>query len=167
MPHRSWLLVVAAFLVASCGGTDATMSPTKPTPLTQSSSSLSVTVSTASPIASAQRVRNPFCPSVSPFDVPVVVIVEPPAGVTVIVTAIRVQFVDTSGASATQVTLPAPVPTTQFGSALEQSRSGQHFPVTIGIGCGTGSNGNLVILVEARDSLGRTLGGRATVSVRQ
>jgi hypothetical protein len=92
------------------------------------------------------------------------VIVEPPGGASVLVTAIRVQFVDSSGVAARQVTLPAPVPMTQFGSDLERSRSA--FPLTIGIGCGTQSTGSLVILVEARDSLGRTVMGRTTVSVR-
>ena len=92
--------------------------------------------------------------------------VQPPTGVSVVVTSIRAQFVDTSGAAAPQVTLPAPVPTTQFGSALEQARSGQAFALTVGIGCGTGNTGNMRILVETRDSQGRTGLGQATVGVR-
>jgi len=163
MQRRMSLLVVAAFLGASCGGTDATSNLTQPS---SSSSPLSVAVSTTSPIVAAQRVNNPFCPSVSPFNVPIVVIVQPSGGVSVVVTAIRVQFVDTSGAAATQVTLPAPVPTTQFGTALDVARSGQAFPVSIGIGCGTGHMGNLRILVETRDAQGRTGMGQATVRVR-
>jgi hypothetical protein len=98
--------------------------------------------------------------------VPIVVIVEPDDGGTVFVTSIRAQFVDTSGASAAQVTLPGPVPTTQFGTALERSRSAQAFPLTIGIGCGTGRTGRVQVFVEARDALGRTRSGVATVSVR-
>jgi len=61
--------------------------------------------------------------------------------------------------------LPAPVPTTQFGSALEQARSGQSFPLTIGIGCATGTTGTVRIFVETRDSQGRTGMGQATVNV--
>ena len=118
MQLRMSLLVVVAFLSASCGGTDAVVNPTQPSPTT---SALSVAVSTTAPITVAQRIQNPFCPSVTPFSVPLVVVVQPPTGVSVIVTSIRAQFVDTSGAAAPQVTLPAPVPTTQFGSALEQS----------------------------------------------
>ena len=125
MRHRISLLVVVAFLGASCGGTDAALNPTQPSP---SASPLSVGVSTTSPIAVAERVRNPFCPSVAPFNVPLVVVVQPPGGVSVVVTAIRVQFFDTSGTGAPQVTLPGPVPTTQFGSALDNARSGQAFP---------------------------------------
>ena len=163
MQRRMSLLVVVAFLGASCGGTDATSNLTQPS---SSSSPLSVAVSTTSPIVAAQRVNNPFCPSVSPFNVPIVVIVQPSGGVSVVVTAIRVQFFDTSGTGAPQVTLPGPVPTTQFGSALDNARSGQAFPLTVGIGCGTGQTGTVRIVVETRDSQGRTGMGQATVGVR-
>ena len=163
MQRRMSLLVVVAFLGASCGGTDAVVNPTQPSP---TASALSVAVSTTSPIAVAQKIQNPFCPSVSPFGVPLVVVVQPPTGVSVVVTSIRAQFVDTSGAAAPQVTLPAPVPTTQFGTALDNARSAQTFPLTIGIGCGTGNTGTVRILVETRDSQGRTGMGQATVGVR-
>ena len=163
MRHRISLLVVVAFLGASCGGTDAALNPTQPS---LPASPLSVGVSTASSMVVAERVRNPFCPSVAPFNVPLVVVVRPSDGVSVIVTAIRVQFFDTSGFGAPQVTLPAPVPTTQFGSALDNARSGQAFPVTIGIGCGTGHTGTMRIVVETRDSQGRTAMGQATVGVQ-
>ena len=163
MQLRMSLLVVVAFLSVSCGGTDAVVNPTQPSPIT---SSLSVAVSTTAPTIVAQKIQNPFCPSVTPFSVPLVVVVQPPTGVSVVVTSIRAQFVDTSGAAAPQVTLPAPVPTTQFGSALEQSRSGQSFSLRIGIGCGTGTTGSMRIFVETRDSQGRTGTGQATVDVR-
>ena len=164
MQHRISLLVVAAFLGASCSsGPDAALNLTQPT---QSSRPLSVAVSTTSPLAVAERVNNPFCPSVTPFRVPLVIVVEPDGGIGVVVTAIRAQFFDTSGAGMPQVTLPAPVPTTQFGTALTNARSGQTFPVTLGIGCGTGRTGNVQILVETRDAQGRIGSGRATVSVR-
>jgi hypothetical protein len=163
--HRISLLVVAAFLGASCGGTDA-LNLTQPTQSTQSGSPLSLSVSTTSPIAVAQRVDNPFCPSVAPFNVRLGIIVQPNGAVGVVVTAIRVQFFDTSGNGAPQVTLPAPVPTTQFGTALDNARSGQSFPVSFGIGCGTEPTGTAQILVETRDAHGRRGLGRATVSVR-
>lgn len=163
MQHRISLLVVAAVLSASCSGTDAPLNLTQPT---AASTSLSVAVSTSSPLAAAERVSNSFCPSVFPFRVPLVIVVEPDDGTSVIVTSIRVQFFDTSGTAAPQVTLPAPVPTTQFGTALDQARSAQMFPVTIGIGCGTGQKGRVQVFVEARDALGRTRSGVAMVSVR-
>ena len=167
MQHRISLLVVAAFVGASCGGTDATLNPTQPTQPTAVTSPLSsVAVSTTSSMAVAERVRNPFCPTVAPFNVPLVIVVQPNGVVGVVVTAIRVQFFDTSGAAAPQVTLPAPVPTTQFGTALENARSGQAFRVTLGIGCVTGRTGNVQILVETRDAQGRVGLSRATVGVR-
>jgi hypothetical protein len=164
MQYRLSLLVVVAFLGASCSRTDATGNLTQPTP---ASSPLSVDVKTTSPLAVAQRVNNPFCPSVAPFNVPLVVVVQPNGGEGVLVTSIRAQFFDTSGAATRpQVTLPAPVPMTQFGTALENARSGQTFPLNVGIGCGTGHTGTVQILVETRDALGRIGSGRATVSVR-
>ena len=141
MLRRMSLLVVVAFLSASCGGTDAVVNPTQPSPTT---SALSVAVSTTSPIAVAQKIQNPFCPSVTPFSVPLVVVVQPPTGVSVVVTSIRAQF----------------------GRALEQARSGQSFPLTVGIGCGTGTTGSVRIVVETRDSQGRTGMGQATVGIR-
>jgi hypothetical protein len=163
MHHRISLLVVAAILTASCSGTDTAQSLTQPT---SPGSALSFAVSTTSPIAVAERVANPSCPSVTPFNVPLVVVVESRGGSTVFVTSIRAQFSDTSGTRAPQVTLPGPVPTTQFGSALASARSAQAFPLTIGVGCGTGHIGMVQVLVEARDAQGRTQSGVATVSVR-
>jgi len=162
--HRISLLVIATFLSASCSsGPETAQNLTQPT---QSSSPLSVAVSTTSSMAVAERVNNPFCPSVAPFKVPLVVVVQPDGGIGVVVTGIRMQFFDTSGAGMPQVTLPAPVPTTEFGTALNNARSGQAFPVTLGIGCGTGRTGTVQILVETRDAQGRIGSGRATVSVR-
>jgi hypothetical protein len=163
MQHRIALLVVTAFLGASCGGTDASPNLTQPT---QSSSPLSVAVSTSSPMAVAQHVIGSRCPSFPPFNVPFVIVVRADGVVDAVVTAIRLQFVDTSGFGMPQVTLPAPVPTTQFGTGLASARSGQVFPVTLGIGCGTGHIGSVQILVDTRDAQGRTGSGRATVGVR-
>jgi hypothetical protein len=59
--------------------------------------------------------------------VPLIVTVTPTGGLTVFVTSITTQFTDVSGVTSPQVTLPAPVPTTQFGTALEQSRNPQTF----------------------------------------
>lgn len=163
MQHHISLLVFAAFLTAACDGTDARLNVTQPT---LSSSASPVSVTTTSPITLAERESNPLCPSVAPFNVSIVIVVQPGGAGTVVVTAIRLQFFDTSGVSMPQVTLPAPVPTTQIGTALANARSAQAFPVTLGIGCGTGHIGNVQIFVETRDAQGRTGSGRATVSVR-
>jgi hypothetical protein len=162
MRYHISLLVFAAFLATSCGGTGSARSLTEPTPFGGASK---VLVSTTSPFALAQPVSNPLCPSLAPFNVPLVIVVQPDDVGTVVVTAIRVQFVDTSGISMPQVTLPAPVPTTQIGTALANARSAQTFPVTLGIGCGTGHIGNVLIFVDTRDTQGRTGSGRASVTV--
>jgi hypothetical protein len=162
MRYQISLLVFAAFLPASCGGSDAPPNVTQPTPFSTASK---VSVSTTSSLALAQPVNNPRCPSVAPFSVPLVIVVQPDVS-TVVVTGIRMQFFDTSGMSMPQVTLPAPVPTTQIGTALADARSAKVFPVTLGIGCGTGHLGDVQILVETRDAQGRTGSGRASVTVR-
>jgi hypothetical protein len=163
MRYHISLLVFAAFLAASCDGTDAPPNLTEPTPFSGASK---VSVSTTSPFALAQPVSNPLCPSFAPFNVPLVIVVQPDDVGAVAVTAIRIQFVDTSGMSMPQVTLPAPVPTTQIGTDLANARSAQTFPVTLGIGCGTGHVGNVQIFVETHDMQGRTGSGRASVTVR-
>jgi hypothetical protein len=156
-------LVVAAFLAASCSGTDVTQNLTQPTPTTNA---LAVAVSTTSSTVVAQPVALPSCPVVAPFAVPFVIVVQPVGTVSFVVTSIRLQFVDTSGMRTPQTQMPAPIPTTQFGTALDIARSAQIFPVTMGIGCGTGFKGMVQIVVETRDGLGRTASSSASVSVR-
>jgi hypothetical protein len=163
MLHRISPLVVAAFLAASCSGTDVTQNLTQPTP---SNNAVAVAVSTTSSSVVAQPVIAPSCPSVAPFAVPFVIVVQPIGTVSVVVTSIRLQFVDSSGMRTPQTLLPAPIPTTQFGTALDIARSAQAFPVTIGIGCSTGLKGMVQITVESRDGLGRTVSSQASVVVR-
>lgn len=158
--HGPMLLVVALAL-ASCNDS-ARSNMTQPTTF----ASASISLSTTSAVADAQRVNDFFCPSISPFNVPIVVLVQPSGPASVIVTEMRLQFVDTTGARMPQVTLPAPMPTAQFGTALADSRGAQAFPVTVGIGCGTGHAGTLSIFVDTRDALGRRGSGQTTVIVR-
>ena len=163
MHHRVPLLVVAAFLATSCSDSDPRPDVIRPSPFAGSPSAVSVTATSA--VAVAQEVSNPFCPAVAPFNVPLGIVVEPKDRVSFTVTAIRLQFADTSGNAMPQVTLPAPVPTTQFGSALTEARS-QTFLVALGIGCGAGHTGSVRIGVDTRDVHGRAGSGQATVSVR-
>lgn len=156
------ILLVAALFTASCSDS-ARSDMTQPTSFKANASvSLSATAATAS----AQSVSNFFCPTISPFNVPLVVVVTPSGPSSVIVTEMRLQFVDTSGTRMPQVTLPSPIPTTQFGTDLALSREAQAFPVTLGVGCGTGHTGNLSIFVDTRDALGHRGTGQTTVVVR-
>jgi hypothetical protein len=123
------------------------------------SPSLAVTPSTLV----AQAVPFGGCPTVSPFNVPFNLIVTTGGGV-VTVTDITVRFTDTRGMAAPQVTLPAPVPTIPFGSALTQAR--QDFPLRLSIGCGTGHTGTIVVIVGTRDRFGRFMSTQVSAPVR-
>lgn len=156
------LLLVAAILAASCDAAKATRNMTAPTTV---STALSVSLNGTSSTAIAQRVNDFRCPSISPFTVPVLVIVDAKGGPSPAVTVIRLQFTDQAGVRLPQVTLPAPVPTTQFGTALANSRA-QAFPVTLGIGCGTGRTGTLIIVVDMQDGRGQRGSAQTTVTVQ-
>jgi hypothetical protein len=156
------VLLVAAFFAASCDAAKATRNMTEPTTI---STALSVSLNGTSSTAVAQRVSDFRCPSISPFTLPVLVMVDAKgAAAPSSVTEIRLQFTDQSGVRLPQVTLPAPVPTTQFGTALANSLKA--FPVTLGIGCGSGHAGTLVIVVDMRDGRGHRGSAQTTVLVR-
>jgi hypothetical protein len=153
-------------LAAALAGTSCTDAPGSKTPTTFMPTSANVTISTASATVSARPVNGSFCPAVPPFSVPVVLVVRPNGAVGLVVTRIQMQFTDSSRVPMAQVTLPAPVPTTQFGDALEASRDGLTFPLSLGVGCGTGTSGTVVVIVDTRDGDGRTGTGRVTLNVR-
>jgi hypothetical protein len=165
---RASLLVAAVLLTASCSDTDAGLTATQPSVLRTSS----VVVDATSSTAVAQPVANPFCPSVAPFEVPLGVTVRATGSSAVVITRIGMRFTDTSGRQAPEVTLPmipvtlpAPGPTFQFGSAA-QTDSVRTFPLTLGIGCGTGSRGTIIIIVETSDNRGRREAEQVKVAVR-
>jgi hypothetical protein len=158
------LLLAAAFFAASCGkGASVPTSFTQPTGISTESS---VLVSATSPVPAGLLVSNPLCPSVPPFNVPLLIVVQPNGPVAVVVTQIRLAFDDTSGIRMPQVKLPAPKRKTEIGTALAASRSAQDFAVTLGLGCGTGLTGNVAIFVDTLDANGRSGMGQATFSVR-
>ena len=80
---------------------------------------------------------------------------------------VQLKFTDTvGGLSAPQVTLPAPVPTQQFGSTLVAARAATQFPFSFGFGCGTGRNGTLVVIVVTTDEQGRNAVNETRVRVQ-
>jgi hypothetical protein len=164
---RASLLFAAVLLTASCSDTDAGRPPTQPS----LNSGPLVVVSATSSTAFAQPVANPFCPSIAPFNVALGVAVRAIGSSNVVITGIRSLFTDTFGRQAPQVTLPmlpvtlaAPGPTMQFGNA--QAGSSRMFPLTIGIGCGTDTQGTAVIIVETLDDQGRRGSEQVRVTVR-
>jgi hypothetical protein len=157
--------VLAAVALAASACSDSDMAaPTNPT--TFSPAQANVSFSTASTTVSAVPVFNTRCPATAPFRVPITVLVSPNGAPSLAVTQIQLQFTDTAGLQMPAVTLPAPVPITQFGDALEASRDAFQFPVSLGIGCGVGRLGTVVIVVDARDGHGRRHSGRMSVNVR-
>ena len=160
----SLAFVIAAFVTSGCGNTGAAVSTTAPTQVSVDALTLSVNP----PAVDAQQVKTTFnfCPAVSPFTVPVNLVVLANGTEALIVTQITIDFVDVFGVRMPQVTLPAPALTTQFGTALVQARSSRTFPLTLGVGCGTTHTGTMRIGVDTTDTRGRQSSGHIDVTVR-
>ena len=158
------VLAVMALTTTGCSDTYTT-APSSPTSFSTSAPA-NVSFSTLATTVSAVPVFNPHCPATAPFRVPIAVVVSPNGATNLVVTQIQMQFTDTSGIQMPAVTLPAPLPITQFGDALEASRDAFQVPVSLGIGCGAGRSGTVVIVVDARDGHGRRHSGRMSVNVR-
>ena len=92
------------------------------------------------------------CPSFHPFKVSTSLVVRADGGFRL--TEIGMSFVDRTGTRGPQVTLPAPVPTRQFGSELTDARTAWTFPLDFAYGCGTDRHGTIVIFATGRDDRG-------------
>ena len=155
---------LSTMLAVSCSDTNAPLSPTD-----AGGGASTVVVTATASSTSAQPVSNAFCPAVAPFTVPVGVLVQPTGNSTVVVTSVRMVFTDTAGFQAPAVTipmptaLPAPGPTAVFGTVIQ---GGTRFPLSLGIGCGTGTRGTIVIIVETSDSNGRRATNQVTIAVK-
>jgi hypothetical protein len=159
----SALLFGAALVMASCSN-DSSLA-TAPTGTATVSTQSGVSVSALSNTVFAQPRSNAFCPAIDPFFASMVIVVQPNGAPGFFVSQLQLQFTDTFGRAMPQVTLPAPVPTTQFGSALDAARSSLAFPVTLGFGCGGGRSGTVLVIVSTRDALGHIGTGRMQVTV--
>jgi len=82
------------------------------------------------------------------------------------ITDISARFTDTRGVPMPQVTLPAPLPTVQFGSELMEAKSIRTIPLMLPIGCVASPAGTVVVFVSTRDEHGRmnTTSGNAPVT---
>ena len=150
-------------LATACSD-DAT-TPTSPT--TQASiEAPRVSFGLASDTVVAQPLSYWQCPFTPPYAVPFVVFVQRDGDPQLVVTQFQLRFTDTGGMSMPMITLPAPVPTSQFGSALEASRGDLRFPLSMGIGCGVGRSGTISVHFNTRDGRGRHGSGYLSVSVR-
>jgi hypothetical protein len=144
----------------SCSDTDARLMATGPSGFDSASLDIQPTAETTF----AEPVSGPICPSIAPFNVRFGLSVSTNDWSSVIVTGVRAQFTDTSGLRAPQVTLPAPGPTQVFG--YPHPGSARTFPFVMGFGCGTGSRGTLLIIVDTADGRGRRGSRHVTIVVR-
>lgn len=150
----SLAICAAALFLVSCDDTEARFSGaaalTAPAPFGSEPPAISATP----PFVGTQLVRNSVCPSLPPFTAGINLLVEARSA-NVSITQITMQFVDTFGVQVPQVTLPAPVLATQFGSALVAARSSRAFPLSFGFGCGTTRTGTIIVVVDTNDENGR------------
>jgi len=75
------------------------------------------------------------------------------------------QFTDTAGTHQPSVTLPAPVPIQEFGTELTNARD-LRFRLSLGIGCGVGRSGVLVVGFDAHDRGGHKSTGQTRITVQ-
>ena len=162
---RAMFLVLVSGFAASCSDTDARLGMTEPTGIGTAALKVAATPSTSR----AEPVDNPVCPAVAPFKVPLTVVVSNDGSSTVVIRSIRAEFTDTTGRQAPPLTVPmppvtlqAPGPTPQFGTptAALFERA-----FAFSIGCGTGTTGTVVIVVDGSDHRGRPFSARTTVPV--
>jgi hypothetical protein len=169
--HHSGLALCAILAVTFASAcSDDAKSPTGPTPPMAHASieapPSGISFGLASDTVVAQPVSHPQCPSVTPFLVPFVIIISPNSVPDVVVTQIQMQFTDIMGSSMPMITLPAPVPTREFGSALAAARGDLRFPLNMGIGCGVGRSGTISVGFSTRDGRGHEGSGHLKVNVR-
>jgi hypothetical protein len=141
-----FILLGALMSLAAC---ETSQTPTVPTAL-ESNANLSVTAASS---VTAQQTTFSFCPVTPPFTATVSVVVVA-GSVNVFVTSITSQFTDTNQIQLPTITLPAPVPTAQFGSALVEARRAATFPVIVNFGCGTARTGTIAMTVHLSDANG-------------
>jgi hypothetical protein len=148
-------LVLSAFLASGCDDTKSSVAA----PTTLNAGGVSASVTAGSAVADPNV--SGTCPA---FTIPLSIVVQ--AGVSgLTVTDVSARFIDSLGVAMPQVTLPAPVPMTQFGSELIDARSPRTIPFTLPIGCTLGRGGTVVVLLSTRDRHGRTTTTTVTTPV--
>jgi hypothetical protein len=152
------LLLGTALLLASCSSGN----PASPTPFA-AGSSVSISAQAFPPVQGVKGMPPSGCPAATPVLVPFIVTVTPGGSVAVVVTSIITQFTDFVGLQAPAVTLPAPVPTLPFGTALEQARNPLSFSFNV---CRSVNRGTVAVTVHTRDASGRNASGTVMVGLK-
>ena len=159
-PTASLAVILAFVGIVGC---DTEPGALNPTPLR---STLSNSVSIQSSAVATESVIQPSCPTNPPFIGSLSINVQATGELSFTLQQVQMTFTDTTGLTAPQVTLPAPVLTRQFGSTLIEARSQRTFPFTFPFGCTTGRTGTVVVVVVMRDLQGRETMAEARVAVR-
>jgi hypothetical protein len=168
--QRFAFLFAPALLTASCtSDSPQTATLTQPSFVSQSMA----VVNAASSIAFAQPVENPSCPLTPPFNVEFGVNVAASGSSQIAIEGVRFQFIDSSGIPAPLITLPMPPITLPApnhpgpaGIVVVPAGLATTVPVSLGFGCGTGSHGNVLVIVDTSDRHGRHQSQRVNVTVR-
>jgi hypothetical protein len=146
----SLAMVTAVVATVACDGSGRQV--LNPTPLATAGAATHVNIQPS--IIRAQPVHQPACPAVPPFVGSLDVHIQA-ADFPLTLKRVRMTFIDSTRFAAPTVTLPAPIPTVQFGSTLIEARSRRTFPFTFPFGCDTGRTGTLVVFVVISDREGR------------
>jgi hypothetical protein len=159
-------ILASSLLTTGCSDTDARLTATGPSALQLTSSA--APFAGISPTSTIAQLIGDIagCPTIQPMRVGVDLTVHGRRDVDLFLTEVRMQFFDTTGLQAPQVTLPAPQLTRQFGTALIAARSLRTFPLDFRFGCGTRRTGTLIVFVQARDGHGRDDSAEIRVAVR-
>jgi hypothetical protein len=155
-------LLLAGALIPGLAACETTPAPTVPTVLESDSAA---TVTAASPVPAQHTTTFRYCPTTTPFSADIGVVVVAGAR-DVRVTSITSQFTDVNNIPLPTITLPAPVPTAQVGTALVQARSQVTFPVVVRFGCGTASAGKVAMRIHLTDASGIESVSSLSVDVR-
>ena len=163
--QRATLCLIVALCVASgCTESESRLEVARPTGFGISAAPF---VGVNPSVVTAQSVIDPLCPGIPPFVANVNLTIRSTGDFGISLRSVRTQFVDfRTGLSAPQVTLPAPIPTAQFGSTLIQAREQRTFPFAFPFGCGTGRRGTIVIFVDTDTDRGVRTTNEVRVEVR-
>ena len=156
------VILGVSLLTTGCSDSDDGLAPTGPVALRAGTSTTFASIQPS--VVSGRPTGLGGCPQVQPLRALLNLNVRAD-DVDLLLREIRLQFFDTGGLAAPTVTLPAPVMTTQFGTALVQARSARSFALDFGFGCGTGRLGTIVVVVLAQDGRGRDHSSKLQVQV--
>lgn len=148
-------ILAVSILTAGCGDSTTEFVATGPSAALQLNSSQNPFARIHPSPIGAVAIRGAGCPHSFPYRAKVNLTISADRDVSLSLLDVRMHFVDTFGIAAPAVTLPAPVLTRQFGTALVEARSSRTFPFDFDFGCGTDRRGTLTVHVRTRDGRGR------------